>query len=243
MHHVFRSAIAVLAATPLAIAQPAGENDATQVPEPQYEFIQVDPGSSGYRGFERTVFADFVKASQGDEAAKQRLVDACQQAIEADDKNAEAIAWLGAVKLFDAGTASEAGDFMAAMRHTNEALADLDKARELEPENPGVRMVAATTLLNLAAYHPIDRMAQGYAAKGIEDAKAALLELHDNWNDQPTGVKGQLMIGIARGYDRMGKATKARDWFNRVIGAAPGTLWADQAQAWIDAADKRANEL
>lgn len=242
MKSTYRVVVAMLAVAPIALGQPA-EQDAAEAADPRFEFIEVDPGSSGYRGFERAVFADFVDAAEGDAAARQRLVDACAQAIEIDARNAEAIAWRGAARMFNAGSASEAGDFMAAMRHTNEALADLDEARELEPENPGVRMVAATTLLNLAAYHPIDRMAKGYAAKGIDDAIAALSKLYENWNEQPIGVKGQLLIGVARGYDRMGETKKARDWFNRVIGAAPGTTWAEQAQAWIDAADKRASEF
>ncbi|MEQ8317862.1 MAG: hypothetical protein RIE77_01755 [Phycisphaerales bacterium] len=243
MKSTCRAVVTLLVIAPFALAQPAEQHDAAEAAQPRFEFMKIDPGSSGYRGFERAIFADFVDAAQGDADAKQRLVDACTQAIEVDSENAEAIAWRGAARMFDAGSASEAGDFMAAMRHTNEALADLDRARDLEPENPGVRVVTATTLLNLAAYHPIDRMAKGYAAKGVEDAIAALSKLYENWNEQPIDLKGQLMIGVAWGYDRMGETTKARDWFNRVIGAAPGTTWAEQAQAWIDAADKRANEF
>jgi len=233
----------MLAASSFAMAQPAGQIESPQAPQPQFEFIQVEVSTSGYRGFERAVFADFVKAAQGDDDALQRLIEACERAIEADPKHAEAIAWRGASKMFEAGAASEGGNFMAAMQHTNAALADLNKARELEPENPGVRMVSAQMLLNLAKHHPIDRMANEYAKQGIADAIAALSKLYANWASQPTDVKGQLMSGVAEGYVKLGKTTEARDWYNRVIGAVPGTTWAKQAQAWIDAADKKANEL
>jgi len=237
------AAIVVLAAASFALAQPAGPNQAQEAPGPQFEFIQIELGTAGYRGFEREVFADFVEAAQGNAAARQRLLDKCETVIEGDAQHAEAIAWRGAVRMFQAGTASAAGDFRAAMQHTNDSLADLDRARTLEPENPGVRMVAAQMLLSLAKNHPIANMAKGYAKQGIEDAKVALSMLYDNWNKQPTDVKGQLLLSVAEGYDKLGKATEARDWFNRVIGAAPGTAWAEQAQAWIDAADKKANEL
>lgn len=238
------SAIAVvLAAATLTLAQPAGQDETTEAAEQRFEFIQIEPGTSGYRGFEREVFADFIEASQGDAEARRRLLEKCESAIEADAEHAEAIAWRGAVKMFQAGTASESGDFRAAMQHTNDSLADLNRARELEPENPGVRMVAAQMLLSLAKYHPMENMAKGYAKQGVEDAKTALSSLYDNWDKQPTDVKGQLMLGVAEGYDKLGKVTEARDWFNRVIGAVPGTAWAEQAQAWLDAADKKANEL
>lgn len=239
-----RSAIAaVLAAATLALAQPAGQDEAPTSAEQSFEFIQIEPGTSGYRGFEREVFADFIEAAQGDADARQRLLDKCKAAIEADAKHAEAIAWRGAVRMFQAGTASESGDFRAAMQHTNDSLADLDRARALEPENPGVRMVAAQMLLSLAKYHPMENMAKGYAKQGVEDAQVALSSLYDNWDKQPADVKGQLLLGVAEGYDKLGKAPEARDWFNRVIGAVPGTTWAKQAQAWIDAADKKANEI
>ena len=129
------------------------------------------------------------------------------------------------------------------MTHTSSSLADLDRARALEPENPGVRMVAAQTLLNLAKYHPIDAMAERYAKQGIEDAKVALSKLEPNWDKQPQDVKGRLLIGVAEAHAKLGQTALARDWFNRVIGAVPGSAWAEQAQAWIDAADKKANSL
>lgn len=243
MHRACLAVVVIFTAATAALAQPAGQNEAPEAPGQEFEFIQIESGTSGYRGFERKVFADFIEAAQGDDDARQRLIAACERAIEADAKNAEAIAWRGAAKMFEAGTASEEGDFMAAMRHTNASLEDLNTARELEPENPGVRMVAAQMLLSLAKYHPMENIAKGYAKQGIEDAKAALLKLYDNWGKQPADVKGQLLSGVAEGYDKLGKTTEARDWFNRVVGAVPGTTWAEQAQAWIDAADKKANEL
>lgn len=243
MHRARSAAIAVLAATTLALAQPADQNQAQEAAEPKLEFIQVEAGDTGYRAFEREVLADFVKAAQGDAQARQRLMATCDRAIEADAQHAEAIAWRGAARMFQASEASSSGDFRAAMNHTNASLADLNKARKLEPENPGVRMVAANMLLSLAKYHPIENMAKGYAKQGIEDASVALSKLYDNWGNQPAEVKGELMLGVADAYAKLGEATKARDWFNRVIGAVPGTAWAEQAQAWIDAAEKKASSF
>ncbi|MFI4915993.1 MAG: tol-pal system YbgF family protein [Phycisphaerales bacterium JB060] len=234
--------IALLAATSVALGQSATPGNPGNVQQ-AFEFIQIQPGDTGYRAFEREVFADFVLAAQGNDQARQRLISTCERAIEADAQHAEAIAWRGAARMFEASSASSNGDFRAAMNHTNASLADLNRARELEPENPGVRMVAANTLLNLAKHHPIENMASGYAKQGIEDAKAALSKLYDNWDKQPAEVRGQLLLGVAEAYDKLGEATKARDWFNRVIGALPGTTWAQRAQVWIDAADKKASSF
>ncbi len=234
--------VALLTATSVALGQSADPGVAGNT-EQEFEFIQIEPGDTGYRAFEREVFADFVQAAQGNKEARQRLLATCERALEADPQHAEAIAWRGAAKMFEAGDASSSGDFRAAMNHTNASLTDLNKARDLEPENPGVRMVAANMLLSLAKYHPIENMASGYAKQGIEDANVALSKLYDNWDKQPAEVKGQLLLGVAEAYDNLGEATKARDWFNRVIGAVPGTTWAEQAQAWIDAADKKASSF
>ncbi len=242
MKHLGPAVVALLAAASVALCQSA-ESGAPVENERAFEFIQIELGDTGYRAFERQVFADFVKAAQGDEEARQRLIAECERALEVDAEHAEAIAWRGAARMFEAGKASSSGDFRAAMNHTNTSLADLNRARELEPENPGVRMVAANMLLSLAKHHPIENMASGYARQGIEDAQVALAKLQANWDKQPAEVKGQLLLGVAEAFAKLGEATKARDWFNRVIGAVPGTTWAQQAQAWIEAADKKASSF
>ncbi len=201
----------------------------------------LDVGTSGYRGFDRLVMADYVKAAGGDSAALERLLGACAEAIEVDAENAEALAWRGAARMFEAGAASDSGDMMAAMTHVNKALADLARAGSLEMDNPGVRIIAAQTLLVLAQNHPIEQMAKGYATQGIEHATAGLASLHGNWGAQPIALKGRLMSDVAAAHERLGEPNKARDWYNRVIGAVPGSVWAQQAQAKIDAMDAAAD--
>lgn len=203
-------------------------------------FITLEPGVAGYRGFEKAVIEDYLKSADGDAQALERLREACEAAVAADAQNAEALAWRGAARMFDAGAASDDGNFMAAMNHVNGALADLKRARELEPANPGVRIIAAQTLLALAQNHPIEQMAQNYAKQGIEDATAGLEALYPRWKEQSPELKGRIMLGVAQAYDKLAKPTQARDWFNRVIGAVPGTTWAEQAQSRLDAMDRAA---
>lgn len=247
MHHVrivFASAIAALLGFGAhATAQGAAEQTPTTPTQAAQGSIRLEVGQHGYRGFERLVMDDYLKAARGDELSRQRLVRACDAAIETDPRHAEAIAWRGAARMFEAAGASEAGDFMAAMNHVNAALNDLKAARELEPENPGVRIIAAQTLLNLAANHPIEAMAKNYARQGIDDARAGLAALHANWHEQPADLKGRLLVGVAHAYEQLGQAQPARDWYNRAIGAVPGSGWAQQAQARIDAMDRAAAEL
>ena len=247
MHHVrivFATAIAALLGFGAhATAQGAAEQAPTTPTQAAQGSIRLEVGQHGYRGFERLVMDDYLKAARGDELSRQRLVRACDAAIETDPRHAEAIAWRGAARMFEAASASEAGDFMAAMNHVNVALNDLKAARELEPENPGVRIIAAQTLLSLAANHPIEAMAKNYAKQGIEDALAGLGKLYPIWNQQPADTKARLMIGIAQAHEKLGQAQQARDWYNRAIGAVPSGDWAAQAQARIDAMDRAAAEL
>lgn len=236
-----------LAVAASAVAQGVDEQPTTATTQATTQasagMIALQAGQHGYRGFDRLVHGDYVKAAMGDELSRQRLVRACEGAITDDARHAEAIAWRGAARMFDAAAASDGGDFMAAMNHVNAALNDLKAARELEPENPGVRLIAAQTLLSLAANHPIEAMAKNYAKQGIDDARAGLAALHANWHEQPADLKGRLLFGVAQAYEQLGQAQQARDWYNRAIGAVPGGDWAAQAQTRIDAMDRAAAEL
>lgn len=236
-----------LAVAASAMAQGVDEQPATATTQATTQasagMITLQADQHGYRGFDRLVHGDYVKAAMGDDRARERLRRACDGAIADDARHAEAIAWRGAARMFDAAAASDGGDFMAAMNHVNAALNDLKAARELEPENPGVRLIAAQTLLSLAANHPIEAMAKNYAKQGIEDATIGFRALHDRWDHQPAETKGRLMTEVARAYEKLGQTRRARDWYNRVIGAVPGSEWAGKAQARIDAMDRLADEL
>ncbi len=198
-------------------------------------------GTAGYRGFDRRVIADYAKAAAGDSQALERMLGICAEAIEVDTQNAEAVAWRGAARMLEAGEASSSGDMMAAMTAVNGALADLARASKLEPENPGVRLIAAQSLLALSQNHPIPQMAKNYAKQGIGHAEAGLASLHDNWGAQPVEMKGRLMFDVAAAYERLGEPGKARDWYNRVIGAVPGSAYAEQAHAELEAQDNAAD--
>lgn len=223
-------------AAALAVAQPAHE----AAPQPE-AMLALEDGQHGYRGFDRHIIVDYVRAVTGNAEARQRVLNACEAALDEDPGNAEALAWRGATSMLEAGEASEAGNFMRAMQVVNTATGDLSRAREMAPDNPAVRLVIGQTLTNLAMNHPMDATARQYAKQAIEDVQAGLAPLHAAWGGQPAAVKGQALLDIARSYVKLGQSNTARDWYNRVIGAVPGTQWAERAHAWIEDADRRAN--
>lgn len=46
--------------------------------------------------------------------------------------------------------------------------------------------------------------------------------------------KGELLFGLAEGYARLGNQLKAREYFERLVGDAPGSGQAPRARQWLD---------
>src|ERR1700704_731051 len=97
--------------------------------------------------FDYLVRDDMFRAFGGNEAAFKSAMSIIEERLGANPDDAEALAWRGVGRYWKAGQASGAGDIAGARAQAATAMADLDRAISLQPDNIGVLVPRAAVLL------------------------------------------------------------------------------------------------
>ncbi len=175
----------------------------------------------------------FFAGFSGDAAALEKGMKICEESLAADPKNAEALVWHGSGLYFQAGQAFQKGDQQNGMQLWTRGLKEMDDAVELAPEGIGVRIARGAVLLTGSRFVSPD-MSRPLIAKGVGDFEAAYKMQGPDLSGLGTHPHGELMIGLADGYSRLGDQEKAQQWFERIQKELPGTPYARSAGTWLE---------
>jgi pentatricopeptide repeat protein len=70
--------------------------------------------------------------------------------------------------------------------------------------------------------------------KGLSDYQKAYSVQGPDLSHLGVHKSGELMIGMADAYARLGQPDKAREWFERIQKDLPGTPYANSAATWLE---------
>ncbi len=184
--------------------------------------------------FDFVVREDLFAGFNGDEKALERGLKACDDALAKDPKNAEALVWRGAGRVFQAGQLFQAKKPAEGFQAYTAGLKDMDEAVKLEPKNVGVRIPRAAVLM------PASRGMPAAMAKGLLETVRgdfeAIYELQKKDLDM-LGIhpKGELRMGMADVYRRLGQADKSKAQLDAVVKELPDSKYATRAKEWLAA--------
>jgi tetratricopeptide (TPR) repeat protein len=182
--------------------------------------------------FDMLVRADFFAGFAGSEERLAKAMTACEAALAADPKNAEALVWHGAGLAFNAGMAFRKGDQATGIALWQRGLQEMDAAVAMAPESIGV-LIPRGALLLQATMNMQPEQARPLLEMAVGDYEHVLVlqsAYFDTLGDHP---KGELLFGLAEGFSRLGNADKARMYFNRLIADAPASGQTPKAQMWL----------
>lgn len=175
----------------------------------------------------------FFTGFSGDADSLATGMKLAEEAIAADPKNAEALVWHGAGLYFEAGQAFQRGDQQSGMDLYRRGLQEMDDAVALAPDKIGVRIPRGAVLLTGSRFMPLET-AKPLVEKGVSDF-ARVYEIQspalDKLGNHP---KGELLLGLADGYGRLGDEEKAQQFYQQVLKELPGTPYAKKANAWME---------
>src|SRR5260370_10512528 len=113
-------------------------------------------------------------------------------------------------------------------------LTEMDAAVALEPDNLGVRIPRGAVLLTASHCVPRPEMAKPIIEKGLTDFEKAYEMQSAQLDRMGTHPRGELMIGLADSYSRLGHQEKAQEFFERIQTELKGTAYEKSAKIWLE---------
>ena len=195
------------------------------------------PATAGQRParerFDYLVREDFFAGFEGDQAAFERGMKTCEDALAGNPKHAEALVWHGGGLVFRARDYFQKGDAQNGMQTWSRGLKEMDEAVALEPDNVGVLIPRGATLLVVSRFAKPPAESRRLLTLAIGDYEK-VLHLQTGYFASLSGhARGELLFGLAEGWQRLGDETKARAYFQRLVSEAQGSARQQQAAAYL----------
>ena len=183
--------------------------------------------------FDMRVRNDFFAGFAGNQEALDRAMKICEEELARNPGNAAALVWHGSGVFFESRTYFQAGDRAKGGEFWQRGLGEMDNAVKMAPDALGVRIPRGAVLLTASRSLPSAEMAHPLIEKGVSDFERALEIQKPYFDTLGTHPRGELLIGLADGYARLGKDEQAAAFFERIRAALPGTPYAASAEKWL----------
>lgn len=184
--------------------------------------------------FDFLVRADFFAGFEGDQAALERGMKTCEERLAKNPKHAEALVWHGGGLVFRAGQQFQKGDFQRGMETWSRGLKEMDAAIAMEPENVGVLIPRGATLLVASRFAKPEAEARRLLELAVGDYEKVLQLQSGSFASLSGHARGELLFGLAEGWQRLGDQAKARAYFGRLAVEAPGSARQQQASTFLE---------
>ena len=182
--------------------------------------------------FDMKVRNYFFAGLAGDAASLQKGMRICEDILAKDPQQPEALVWHGTGLVAESREAFQKGDQQNGAALWQRGLDEMDQAEAVAPNDLGVRIVRGAVLLVASQYLPSEA-ARPLIEKGLSDYEKAYSVQGPDLSHLGTHKSGELMIGMADAYARLGQQDKAQQWFERIQKELPGTPYASSAAAWL----------
>ena len=176
----------------------------------------------------------FFAGFAGNEASFAKGMKMCEDALAENPKLAEALVWHGSGLFTQSRQAFQKGDFQVGLDLWQRGLKEMDDAVALEPDNLGVRIPRGAVLLTATHYIPDAERTRPLIEKGVTDYEKAYEIQSPALSQLGTHPRGELLIGLADGYSRLGNREKAQQWFERIQREMKGTPYEKSANTWLE---------
>lgn len=180
-----------------------------------------------------SVREDFFAGFSGKTERLAKAMKATEDGLAANPRDAEAKVWHGGGVLFQSGQAFRSGDVQNGMKLWQQGLGEMAEAVQLAPDDFGVIIPRGAILITASRQTPPD-MGRPILQTGVGDFEKVLKLQERTFTGKSVHARGELLTGLADGWDRLGDAEKARRYFERITFELKGTIYERKADAWLE---------
>nr|CAA9217843.1 hypothetical protein AVDCRST_MAG63-325 [uncultured Armatimonadetes bacterium] len=182
--------------------------------------------------FDKQVRNDFFSGFGGDVKALERGMAACEKVLEKEPGHPEALVWHGCGTVFRAGRAFRRGDYSEGTALWQKGLDEMDRAVKLAPSDIAVRIPRATCLIPASRNAPAPRQ-RALLLRAREDLETVYRVRQPVFSRLSGHSRGELLMGLAEVYKRLGEEEKAKRILDRVARDLASTPYAEVAGRWL----------
>lgn len=183
----------------------------------------------------RTVGADMLGALNGDTEKFERGMRTLEALLAKNPTEPRLMVLHGTGVFARSGAAFQKGDVANAMKLWQASLAEMAQAVAMAPDNLFVRARRGVVLISASRGTP-PAMARPLTQLAVEDFERVLemREKEQTLSLQSAHKRGELLTGLADGWNRLGDRDKARGYFERITRDLQGTIYERRATAWLE---------
>jgi hypothetical protein len=183
----------------------------------------------------RAIGADMLAVLTGDMERFERGMRAVESLVAKSPDDARLKVLYGNGLLARSGAAFAQGDAQNAMTMFQTGLGEMSKAVALAPDDIFVRGRRGVALISASRQAP-PPMARTFTQLAVDDFETVLdtREKADTLKVGSAHKRGELLTGLADGWNRLGEPAKARAYFERITRELPGTIYERRALAWLE---------
>jgi tetratricopeptide (TPR) repeat protein len=185
----------------------------------------------------RTAGLDLLGALNGDMAKFERGMTALDALLAKSPNDPNVKVLHGNGVFARSGVAARNGDMQNAMKLWQASMEEMAQAVEMAPDNIFVRARRGVILISASRSTDIPpAMAKPLIQTAVQDFEKVLeiREKEQTLAQCSTHQRGELLTGIADGWNRLGNSEKARTYFERITRDLKGTIYEQRANAWLE---------
>jgi len=187
--------------------------------------------------FDMVVRGDMFSGMAGDREAMDRAMKLCEQRLEKNAKDPEALVWHGSGLVFQAGQMFRSGDYANGKQVIVRGFREMDDAVALAPDSLTTLIPRGASLLGYASHSSDPARARPRLEMALADYEKVLNLQKPDWERLPLHSRGELLSALAAGWLQAGDAAKARTYAQRIVQEMPGSRYAARAQAFLTASN------
>ena len=182
--------------------------------------------------FDLIVREDFFAGMMGDVQRLNHGMKLCEEVLSKNPKHAGALVWHGGGLITRASGLYAAGDTAQGDKLWQQGLEEMNNAVVYEPENMGVKIGRAATLIGLSqsGWDPSDKEARVLLTSAVTDYEKVYQSQKATFDKIPLHSRGELLFGLASGWSILGDTEKARFYLELVIDNCKDSRYQKEAE-------------
>ena len=192
-------------------------------------------GATAQQKVEDLKARDLQAAFRGDSEGLERLMKVIEEALSTNPNNPKAMVTHGIGLLRRSGDLAQKGQLENSARVYQSAIDEMERAVRLAPDSDIVRIPRGSTFISASRMMP-PQMAKQLLETWVSDFEKVLQlqEADKTFSKRSAHQRGELLTGLADGWNRMGNKEKASGYFERIVAELKGTVYETRAQAWLE---------